>query len=140
MLLFKITSVLICILMSALIMTTVSFAQPMSNNDQDKKPIPLVRIAELEIYPDKLENYKAAAKELIETSVRVEPGVLTLYAVYEKDNPSQVRVFEIYADVDAYKEHRESNHFRIYKTKTQEMVRSLKLIDTVPIALMSKSK
>ncbi len=34
----------------------------------------VVRLAELEIYPDQLENYKAALKEEIETSIRAEPG------------------------------------------------------------------
>jgi quinol monooxygenase YgiN len=40
-------------------------------------------------------------KEGIETAIRVEAGVLTLYAVYEKDHPTQVTVFEIYADTAA---------------------------------------
>jgi 4-carboxymuconolactone decarboxylase len=46
---------------------------------------PIVRIAELEIDPDQLESYKAALKQEIETSIRVEAGVLTLYAVSIKD-------------------------------------------------------
>ena len=43
---------------------------------------PVVRIAELEIDPAQLDAYKLALKEEIETSIRVEPGVLTLYAVF----------------------------------------------------------
>jgi hypothetical protein len=39
-----------------------------------------VRIAELEIDSGQLEAYKLALKEEIETSIRIEPGVLTLYA------------------------------------------------------------
>jgi hypothetical protein len=34
-----------------------------------------VRLAELEIDPAQIENYKAALKEEIETSIRVESGV-----------------------------------------------------------------
>jgi hypothetical protein len=41
----------------------------------------IVRIAELEIYPDQLDAYKASLKEEISASIRKEPGVLTLYAV-----------------------------------------------------------
>jgi hypothetical protein len=41
----------------------------------------IVRIAELEIYPDHLDAYKTALKEEITASIRTEPGVLTLYAV-----------------------------------------------------------
>jgi hypothetical protein len=49
----------------------------------------LVRLAELEIDPAQLENYKAALREEIDASIRIEPGVLTLYAVAEKDSPSR---------------------------------------------------
>ncbi len=101
---------------------------------------PYVRVAEIEIDPVQLEVYKAAAKEIIEDSVRLEPGVLALYSVSDKDNPAHVTVFEIYADNDAYKTHLETAHFKKYKAATQDMVRSLKLRDTVPIALRAKSK
>ena len=101
---------------------------------------PYVRVAEIEVDPIQLEVYKAAAKEIIEDSVRLEPGVLALYSVYDKDNPAHVTVFEIYADKDAYNTHLETAHFKKYKTATQDMVRSLKLRDTVPIALSAKSK
>jgi quinol monooxygenase YgiN len=101
---------------------------------------PYVRVAEIEVDPVQLEVYKAAAKEIIEDSVRLEPGVLALYSVSDKDNPAHVTVFEIYADKDAYKTHLETAHFKKYKAATQDVVRSLKLRDTVPIALSAKSK
>jgi hypothetical protein len=44
----------------------------------------IVRIAELEIDPAQLDAYKRTLKEEIETSIRVEPGVLTLYAFRSK--------------------------------------------------------
>ena len=100
---------------------------------------PYVRVAEIEVDPVQPEVYKAAAKEIIEDSVRLEPGVLALYSVSDKDNPAHVTVFEIYADKDAYKTHLETAHFKKYKAATQDMVRSLKLRDTVPIALSAKS-
>lgn len=99
---------------------------------------PYVRVAEIEVDPVQLEVYKAAAKEIIEDSVRLEPGVLALYSVSDKDNPAHVTVFEIYADNDAYKTHLETAHFKKYKAATQDMVISLKLRDTVPIALSAK--
>jgi quinol monooxygenase YgiN len=100
----------------------------------------VVRIARLQIDSAQLEKYKAALKEHAETAVRVEPGVLTLYAVYEKNNPTHVTVFEIYASQDAYKTHLQTTHFIKYKTSTKEMVKSLELIETVPIALETKYK
>jgi quinol monooxygenase YgiN len=98
----------------------------------------IVRLAELEIDPEQLEAYKAALKEEIETSIRVEPGVLTLYAVSVKDHPNQIRLFETYSDTAAYQAHLRTAHFLKYKTKTQKMVKSLKLIETEPILLGSK--
>jgi quinol monooxygenase YgiN len=44
----------------------------------------------------------------------------------------------MYADVDAYKSHLETAHFQKYKTITQDMVKSLKLRDTIPILLGAK--
>jgi 4-carboxymuconolactone decarboxylase len=100
----------------------------------------VVRLAELEITPSQLENYKAALREEIEASIRLEPGVLTLYAVSVKDNPTQIRIFEMSADADAYKAHLETPHFKKYKSSTQQMVKSLKLVETDPILLGAKAK
>jgi quinol monooxygenase YgiN len=101
---------------------------------------PIVRIAELEIDPGQLEAYKLALKEELETSIRVEPGVLTLYAVSLKEHPEQVRLFETYRDSSAYESHLQSQHFKTYKDRTRQMVKHLKLIETEPILLGSKSR
>lgn len=101
---------------------------------------PLVRIAELNIDPAQLDAYKLALKEEIETSIRVEPGVLTLYAVSLKDHPEQVRLFEMYKDAASYESHLQSPHFKAYKARTQQMVKGLRLIETEPILLGSKSR
>ncbi|NUQ27718.1 MAG: antibiotic biosynthesis monooxygenase [Acidobacteriaceae bacterium] len=98
----------------------------------------LVRLAELEIDPAQLAAYRAALREEIETSVRVEPGVLALYAVAVKDHPNQIRLFEMYANPAAYQAHLQSAHFKKYKGATAEMVKSLRLIETEPLLLESK--
>jgi quinol monooxygenase YgiN len=102
--------------------------------------VPFVRIAELEIDPALLETYKAAVKEEMETSVRVEPGVLAIYAVAEKNNSSKLKFFEMYADEAAYYAHIESAHFKKYVKTTKDMITSRRLIDTVPILLSAKKK
>jgi len=99
-----------------------------------------VQEAEIEIEPAQLDDYKAAVTEQIETAIRVEPGVLVLHAVSEKDNPTRVRVFEIYRDVDAYRSHLATVHFKKYKTTAEKMVKSLKLIQTTPILLGTKAR
>jgi len=74
-------------------------------------------------------------KEEIATSIRVEPGVLKLYAVSVKDQPSQIRILEVYRDQAAYESHLQTPHFKKYKAETQGMVKSLKLIESEPILL-----
>jgi quinol monooxygenase YgiN len=100
----------------------------------------VVRLAELDINAAHLDRYKAALREEIETSIRVEPGVLSLYAVSVKDHPTQIRLFEMYASLAAYQAHLETPHFKKYKTETAGMVKSLTLLDTDPILLGSKLK
>jgi quinol monooxygenase YgiN len=100
----------------------------------------MVRLAKLVIEPTQLESYKVFLKEEIETSVRIEPGVLTLYAVSEKDNPTHITILEIYADTASYKAHLQTPHFIKYKNGTKEMVKSLELIETVPIVPGMKIK
>ena len=101
---------------------------------------PYVRIAEIEVDPAQLESYQRAVAEEIEDSIRLEAGVLTLYAVADKDHPVHIRIFEIYANMDAYKAHLETPHFKKYKLTVEPMVKSLKLVDTVPIKLGAKAK
>ena len=105
-----------------------------------QEKIQVVRMAKIQIDSTQLENYKAALKEGIETAVRVEPGVISLYAVYEKNNPTHVTVIEVYADQEAYKSHLQTAHFKKYKNTTKDMVKSLELIETIPIALSRKMK
>lgn len=98
---------------------------------EDKKQ--MVRLAKLVIDSTQLDNYKVFLKEEIETSLRIEPGVLTLYAMSEKNRPTHITLLEIYADVEAYKAHLQTPHFLKYKNGTLEMVKSLELIETDPI-------
>jgi quinol monooxygenase YgiN len=100
----------------------------------------VVRLAELHIDPRQLEKYKTALREEIEASIRLEPGVLTLYAVSVKGDPAQIRILETYADMAAYEAHLQTPHFKKYKTSTQGMVKSLVLVDTDPIMLGAKAK
>jgi 4-carboxymuconolactone decarboxylase len=93
----------------------------------------MVRLAKLTIDPAQLEPYKAALKEEIEASLRLEPGVLTLYAVSEMDRPTHITILEIYASRAAYEQHIKSPHFLKYKTSTAQMVKSLELIETTPL-------
>lgn len=99
-----------------------------------------MRIAKIVVDSNQLENYKAALKEGMATAVHTEPGVLSLYAVYEKENPAHITVFEIYADKAAYESHIQTAHFKKYKSTVESMVKSLELVDVIPVALEAKQK
>ena len=99
-----------------------------------------IQIAEIEVDTAQLESYKSAVQEQIEAAIRLEPGVLVLYSVSNKDKPSHVTVFEIYRDRDAYLAHLQAPHFLKYKATVEKMVKSLKLVQTDPIMLGAKVK
>jgi quinol monooxygenase YgiN len=104
------------------------------NISQQKKTVPnmndlMIRISEIEIDFTSLEEYKAILKEEAKASVMLEPGVISIYPMFQKDNPTQLRILEIYANREAYKSHLETPHFLKYKTITLKMVKSLRLID-----------
>jgi quinol monooxygenase YgiN len=100
----------------------------------------MVRIAELEIDPAQLDAYKTILAEEQEASVRLEPGVLMLHSVALADSPTSIRLLEVYASRSAYEAHIQSPHFVKYKTSTETMVKSLRLVDTKPILLCAKSR
>jgi quinol monooxygenase YgiN len=89
----------------------------------------MVRIAEIDIVPTYLDEYKAILKEEAAESVKLEPGVISIFPMYQKENPTQVRILEIYASKAAYEQHLKTAHFQRYKTTTLNMVKSLKLVD-----------
>ena len=98
---------------------------------QESKQI--VQLAKLEIDPAQLDSYKVGLKEGVETALRVEPGVLSLNAMAEKENPTRITLVEVYADEEAYKSHLQTPHFLKYKTGTKEMVKSLELVRMIPL-------
>ena len=126
------------LIFSVLLITMMTFVFCGQTSVQNKNQ--MVRLAKLVIDSTQLENYNALLKEEIEASVRVEPGVLTLYAVAEKNNPTYITILEIYADTVAYKLHLLTPHFIKYKNGTKDMVKALELVETVPLVPGMKIK
>lgn len=103
---------------------------------QNKKQ--LVRLALIEVDTVQLGKYNDFLKEEIEASIRLEPGVITLYGVAEKENPERVTLFETYGDSSLYKSHLAMPHFQKYKKGTLEIVKHLELIEMRPIVYVRK--
>lgn len=93
----------------------------------------LVRLSKITVDPAQLDAYNAFLKEEIEASMRLEPGVLTLYATSEKEAPHKVTILEIYANRAAYESHLKTPHFQKYKKGTLSMVKELELVDVNPL-------
>ena len=93
----------------------------------------IVRLSKVEVYPEYLDEYMKYATEVGEISLRNEPGVLTMYAIGEKENPCNITILETYASHAAYEKHIASEHFQRYKLETLHMVKSLILSDQTPL-------
>ena len=100
----------------------------------------LVRLAEIEVYPQYLPEYFAAAKEIQQRSLAEEPGVLCLFPSQLKEDSTQIRILEIYASQEAYQHHIQTAHFQKYKQGTLHMVKSLKLQDLSPLSTETMDK
>ena len=59
----------------------------------------IVRLSKIEVYPEYLEEYLEYAIRVGEISLRTEPGVLTMYAVSEKENPCMVTIQLIFRNI-----------------------------------------
>lgn len=89
----------------------------------------MIRIAEITVDSIYLAEYLSILREEARASVRKEPGVLAIYPMHRKTEPTKISILEIYADRAAYESHLTTPHFQHYKTATLPMVRSLELID-----------
>ena len=93
----------------------------------------IVRIAEIEVYPQYLQEYLAFANEVDRLSIEREPGVICLYPMQRVEDSCQIRILEIYASEDAYQQHLKTDHFQKYKQGTLHMVKDLKLPTMKPL-------
>jgi len=98
----------------------------------------LVRLAVIEADTAQLASYNEFLKEEIEASIRLEPGVITLYGVAGRENSNHVTLFETYADSAEYRSHLTTPHFQKYKQGTLQMVKHLELIEAEPILYVRK--
>ena len=89
----------------------------------------IVRISEIEVYPEYLTEYLEFAHNVGATSVKEEPGVICIYPMQQLRNDCQIRILEIYASQEAYQHHIKTKHFQTYKQGTLHMVKSLDLVD-----------
>jgi len=93
----------------------------------------IVRIAEIEVYPEYLKDYLMAARNVGAESVRKEPGVICIFPNKVKEDETKIRIVEIYRNKESYQHHLTTPHFQTYKQGTLHMVKSLNLLDIKPL-------
>ena len=123
-------------LLTTIILAAVCLAPAMAQQKAAKptdKGERLVRLAKITVDPERLSEYNAYLKEGAEAAMSLEPGVIKIYAVAEKDAPHKITILEIYADRAAYESHLKTTHFMKYKQGTLDMVEDLQLIDVKPL-------
>lgn len=115
------------------ILLLVSCQSGPTRTEKDVNPINpenlMIRIAEIEVDSAHLEEYLEILREEAAASIEREPGVISIFPMYEAEAPTMVRLVEIYADSAAYQAHLKTPHFLKYKNGTQHMVKSLRLVD-----------
>lgn len=99
------------------------------NTDFDSTKNNLVRISEIKIFPEYFDEYITILKEESAASINKEPGVIAIFPLVEKENPTKIKILEFYKNQEAYKAHILSEHFQYYKVNTMHMVKELKLLD-----------
>lgn len=88
-----------------------------------------VRLVKIEIEPDALAQYTELLNQQMNTAVKLEEGVIEYRVVNEKENTHRFTLIEIYRDYESYLSHIKTPHFLKYKNSSQDMVKSLELID-----------
>jgi len=117
------------ILVCVIILSVNSCSDTSQNKENIKYEDMMIRVAEIEIDPVYIKEYISTLKEESEASIRLESGVICIYPMFQKENPAEIRLLEVYASKAAYESHLQTPHFIHYKTTTLKMVKSLRLIE-----------
>jgi quinol monooxygenase YgiN len=120
------------LMLSALVLSATAVAQEKAVPVNSYKTM-IVRLAEIEVYPEHLTEYLRFANEVDRQSVEREPGVVCLFPMQSAEDSTQIRILEIYASEEAYQSHIKTEHFQKYKQGTLHMVKSLKLPTMQPL-------
>lgn len=116
--------------MKKIIAAAILFVTTLNTMAQEKQ---ITRIAVITVDSLQTDAYRELLKVQMETAVKMEPGVIS-YTVYaDKNNPAKLTIIEVYADNNAYLQHRETVHFKKYKAATKDMVKSLVLSEVTQV-------
>lgn len=92
----------------------------------------------VEVKPEFQTEFKNIVLPEMAESLKVEKGVLAMYAATDSHTPNRWYFYEIYASEEAYQLHRQTPHFRDYLRQTAHMSASKNAIPVKPVFLRNK--
>ena len=122
-----------------LTMTMLIVLSSSQNAMATENNVPIMRIFEFAFAPSDVQPILEAGRKNIETSVRDEPGVVSMYCAIDKHDPTKLYVVEVYRDQAAYQAHVESAHFKAFLGAIQGKVISRQVMETSPAVLGAKT-
>ncbi|MED0155358.1 antibiotic biosynthesis monooxygenase [Escherichia coli] len=92
----------------------------------------------VEVKPEFQTEFKNIVLPEMAESLKVEKGVLAMYAATDSQTPNLWYFYEVYASEEDYQLHRQTPHFRDYLRQTAHMSASKKAIPVKPVFLRNK--
>ena len=103
---------------------------------QDEKTINNFVI--IDVKPEFTQEFKDVVLPEMAQSLKVEDGVLAMYAAIDKEKTNRWYFYEIYASQAAYAAHRNTPHFKEYLKQTAEMTTYKEAVTVLPSLLLNK--
>nr|WP_303819657.1 antibiotic biosynthesis monooxygenase [Actinobacillus minor] len=98
------------------------------------------KLVKIEVNPQDNQQFAQIITAEMTQSLKVEDGVIAMYAATEQDQPNKWLFFEIYASDVAYEAHRKTPHFNDYLKQTEKMVVDKQMIEIEPTYLGNKGE
>ncbi|WP_421506268.1 putative quinol monooxygenase [Erwinia rhapontici] len=94
----------------------------------------------VDVKPEFQEAFKRIVLPEMAESIRIEQGVLAMYAATDVNKKYRWYFYEIYASEAAYQQHRQTPHFRDYIAQTAHMAVSKESLPVAPLSLRNKGE
>jgi autoinducer 2-degrading protein len=79
-------------------------------------------VVQVEVQPDRREEFLAGIAANAEASVRDEPGCLRFDVCSVADDPHRFVLYELYADAEAFAAHKASPHFARWRQIAEQVL------------------
>ena len=113
-------------------------SSPVFATKPDAPNKPEMNIFELDIRPDRDNDFADVARQTISASVDHEAGTLAMYALQRSDNSGQAFMFELYENERAYRKHLNAAPYKAFAARAPDIIDRKKKITLEPQFLGDK--